>query len=445
MRKFPREYMEKYPSVKKLYDAIAGPRRMGSERTTENYINYVAKFVNYLGFNDPETALQALLSGQVNAGEKIDKFIDYALEEMGKSHNSVRGYVFAVKKWFELNGVKVDWARIEMPTGTETRENDRAPTKDDLKRLLQHASSARDRAVIYCDTSSGLRINTLLGLKVGDVDFGYPDVARFTVERKKGRKFGSKRGPSAGKLFVTFITPEAREALKQYLEERKISGENITPESPLFGDAYHSGRFLTADAYSRVWARLLHRAGLAKKSNSWYELHIHTLRKYFRSNCVGVDPSYREKWMGHKGLYLDMSYFRAEEPLHLAEYRKAIPYLTVQEVQTDQKKLQSEMLLAFAKLQGYKDEQLKRLEEVLQRAKDVNEAAEEFRKLEGRDESIEEMKSDDSPKSGFSAKNMAKSGTHIIVKGEKNLLNHLNAGWSMVEKFEDEKFLMKLS
>ena len=79
MRKFPREYMEKYPSVKKVYDVIAGPRRLGSERTTENYINYVAKFVKYLGCGDPETALQAMISGQINAGEKVDKFIDYAL------------------------------------------------------------------------------------------------------------------------------------------------------------------------------------------------------------------------------------------------------------------------------------------------------------------------------------------------------------------------------
>jgi hypothetical protein len=35
--------------------------------------------------------------GKINAGEKIDRFIDYALEKLGRSHNSVRSYVFAVK------------------------------------------------------------------------------------------------------------------------------------------------------------------------------------------------------------------------------------------------------------------------------------------------------------------------------------------------------------
>ncbi len=76
--------------------------------------------------------------------------------------------------------------------------------------------------------------------------------------------------------------------------------------------------------------------GLAKKSTNWHELHIHTLRKYFRSNCVGVDASYREMWMGHKGQYLDISYFSAEEQRHLDEYRKIVQYLTIQEVKTDE-------------------------------------------------------------------------------------------------------------
>jgi hypothetical protein len=35
MRKFAREYMEKYLSIKKVYTAIAGNRRRGSETTAE--------------------------------------------------------------------------------------------------------------------------------------------------------------------------------------------------------------------------------------------------------------------------------------------------------------------------------------------------------------------------------------------------------------------------
>ena len=155
MRRFQREYVAKYPSVARIQEAVAGSRRMGSDATVEHYVSAVARFTKYVGFPDPETLLKAMQSGKVDAQAKADGFIDYALE--GASHSTVRNYIFGVKKWLQLNGVKVDWDRIEMPTATETVESDRAPTKDELKTLLSHARSSRDRFAIFALSSSGLR------------------------------------------------------------------------------------------------------------------------------------------------------------------------------------------------------------------------------------------------------------------------------------------------
>jgi integrase len=426
MRKFSREYLAKYPSVTKIYEAIAGSRRMGSEVTVEHYVSAVAKFVKYLGFSDPEIALKAMQNGEVDATAKVDKFIDYALDELGKSHSTVRNYVHGVKKWLELNGVKVDWAKIEMPTATETVETDRAPTKEELKILLNHASSCRDRFIINVLTSSGLRIGTLLSLKIGDVDSSPPDVAIIRVEKARGRKFGSKRSRGSGRLYVTFMTPEAKISMQQYLNEREVSGEKLTADSPLITDYTNKGDFITIDAYSKVWSRLLKKAGLNQKAHLYHTLHIHTLRKYFRSNCIGVDASYRERWMGHKGLYLDESYFRAEESLHLSEYRKAIPHLTLYALPTEEKKLRSQMLVDFARLQGYSGDELKKLEDVLARSKDVEEAITEFKKL----------KDEASPANASKPK-------HIIAKGEKDLLRHLDDGYKMLETLDADKFLLE--
>jgi len=426
MRRFAREWVLKYPSVAKVDRAIAGPRRMGSERSVENYVKGLAKFVAFLGLADPETALRKLLSGEVDAAAKVDEFIDFALEKY--AHQTVRGFLFGVKKWFELNGVKVDWDRIEFPTSREASEVDRAPTKDELKVLLNHASNSRDRAALLMLTSGGFRVGTLLSLKVGDVDFNYPDVACVKVEKRLGRKFVSKRAGRSGRVYFTFITPEAKKALKQYLEERERTGERLTPESPLIGDAQHKGKFISVEAYEKVWARLLKRAGLADKSNKWYQLHIHTLRKYFRSNCVGVDPSFREHWMGHKGGYLDESYFRAEKERHLAEYRKAIPHLTVYGTTLEEKQLRSRMLLDFAKLQGYNGEELKRLEEVLARAKDIDEAIREFKRFKDRPETLPNG-----------------NGQYIVVEGEAELLRRLKNGWRLAQPLNHEKYLLQYS
>jgi integrase len=426
MRKYAREWVDKYPSIARVYEAIAGSRRLGSEGSVENYVKAVRKFVAFVGFEDPEVVLKKLLNGDVNAFDKVDGFVDYALEKY--AHQTVRGFLFGIKKWLELNGIRVNWEKVEFPTSTKISEMDRAPSKEELKTLLNHASSSRDRTVILMLTSGGFRLGTLLSLKVGNVDFNYPDVALIKVERKPGRKFVGKRRGGQGRVYYTFITPEAKKTLMEYLEERRRAGENLTAESPLIGDAYYNGNFITVEDFERVWYRLLKRAGLAEKSNKWYQLHAHTLRKYFRSNCVGVDPSFREHWLGHKGGYLDESYFRAEEPAHLAEYRRVVPHLTIYGTAMEEKQLRSKMLLDFARLQGYGEGELKRLEEVLARAKDIDEAIHEFKRLREKPENMPNG-----------------NGKYMIVQGESELLLRLEDGWKLVQPLNGDKYLLQHS
>jgi integrase len=410
---------------------------MGSINTVEAYVKAIDKFVRFLGFEDPEKALAAIQLGQVDPAAKVDQFIDKALE--GYAHGTVRNYLFGIKKWFELSGVKVDWERIEFPSSAETSESDRAPSKEELKNLLNHASSARDRAAIMVLTSSGLRIGTMLSLKVGDVDFdSYPDVAKIKVERKRGRKFVGKRRGSQGRMFFTWITEEAKKTLMEYLEERRRAGETLTPDSPLFEDSQGQGKFVTLENFERVWYRLLKRAGLNEKSNRQYMLHVHTLRKYFRSNCVGVDPSYRETWMGHKAGYLDDSYFRAEEPLHLAEYRKAIPHLTIYSTPIEQKQLAAQIMKATAASLGVvSDEQLKRIDEIFARAKTIDEAVGEFRKFK-----TEETKGEEKP--NRKPKNMHNgNGKYYVAHTEDELIQRLHDGYKLIQSLGSEKFLLE--
>jgi len=421
LRRAPRLWIERYRSIRRMFDVITSPRRMGSPGTAEVYIHGVRRFIKFLGCGDPDVALEKIRNGEVDGVREVDRFIDYALES--NAHKTVRNYVFGVKKWLETNGVFLNWKKIEMPTATEVYERDKAPTKEDLKILLHHARSSRDRAVILLLASSGLRIGTLLSLTVGDVNFEYPDVARINVYRRKGRKFTGRKLGGGGRFYCTFITPEARQALQQYLKERESKGEKVTAESPLITDAYCKGKFITVEDWQRVYYRILKAAGLDAKSRKWYLIHIHSLRKFFRSNCVGVDPSYREFWMGHKGGYLDESYFRAEEQRHLAEYRKAIPYLTI--YSSGQDESWKTAIRAIARIQGHlEEEKLRRLEEILARAKNMDEAIQKFRRLQ---------EEPDPPR-----KNSVK-----IVKGDQALIKHIEEGWTLIKELNHDKYLLK--
>jgi integrase len=402
---------------------------MGLPGTAENYVKGVQKFVAFLGYADPETALSKLQSGELNAGRKVDEYIDFALKKY--AHKTVRNQLFGIKKWLQLNNVKVNWESIEFPTSVEVKEADKAPSKDEIKLLLQHAKRTRDRAVILLSISSGLRLGTLLSLTINDVNMNYSDVALIKVEKKPGRKFMSRAGLSSGRFYFTFITPEAKQVLLQYFRERQSAGEKLTGQSPLIGDAYNRGKFITVEDFERVWHRLLKRAGLAEKSNRWYLLHVHTLRKFFRSNCVGVNPSYREFWMGHKGGYLDESYFRAEEQLHLNEYKKAIPYLTIYSI-TETPGFQIDalrMTILQDVLRGFgaTKEELKRLTEKYERAKNVDAVINEFKRL------IEDKKSlpnGDGPR-------------YFIANHDGELVKKLKEGWKLVRALNRGKYLLQ--
>jgi len=225
-------------------------------------------------------------------------------------------------------------------------------------------------------------------------------------------------------------------ALQQYLKEREAAGEKLTPESPLFTDTYYYSKFLTVEDFEGVWGRLLRRAGLAQKSHKWFILHIHTLRKYFRSNCVGVDISYRERWMGHKGLYLDMSYFMAEEQLHLTEYRKAIPHLTIYATSTEEKNLRKKMLIDFARMQGTPEDELKKLDEILARAKDVDEGIKEFRRFKEDGEAEQPRKETRTAHDG--------NGKYLVAHTEDEMIQKLHEGFRLVQSLNHDKYLMEI-
>lgn len=329
LRRGARDYIDAHPSVKLMAYAMVGRRRRGSPATVNGYIQGIKKLGEYLQEPSPERIIERAKAGKLDLITLINRegsgFIDWLFEK-DYANKTVHTWVQGVKRWLDLNSVPLEWSKVEMPTTSEVREKDRAPTTEELKKLMGHTTQIKDKVVILLASSSGLRIGTLLSLKWGDVDYlSYPDVIKIKVEREQGRKFGRGNGRDERHFFVTWASSETREALIEYRRYREMRGEVITPDKPLIGNDRDESKPLKLSAFGDRWYRLLKRSGLDERSVNYHKLHFHTLRKYFRSHCIGVEESFREQWMGHKGGYLDESYFRAEENRHLEEYRKAMP------------------------------------------------------------------------------------------------------------------------
>jgi len=286
--------------------------------------------VDFFVVEVPQKAIEKLNALSVDERtEVIDSFIARLLDDGMNTSTIVQLIRGGFKKWLTLNSVEIDWPKVqsEILPGEEIIVSDRMPTKEELKQLL-NTGSLRDRVIILVLTSSGLRVGALATLTLGDIQLE-EEIPRIVVKREPGRKISRKM-----KGFATFITPEAKTMLLQYIKHRQSLGEKITEASPLITSEREEelGNFLNSHYLSNHWRRLLKRAHLATKNGGpWHDIHLHTLRKYFDTQCInaGVKSPYKEFWMGHIGKHLAESYFRGEVETHIEEYQKAIPYLSV--------------------------------------------------------------------------------------------------------------------
>jgi integrase len=319
-----------FPCIKRAIEGDESLRRLAarvyrrgqSEKSVMAYVQSVVTFARWLKV----TPSEALRSRHDWPGV-VNEFIDHLVIEKKTSGGTVHLYVAAVKKWLTVNDVEVNWKAVEPPKIWRV-ERDRLLAKEELRQILNGADLA-SRVMVLALLSSGLRVGALTRLKLKDIkmEYDYPLVIV---------------GPEISKTregYVTFMTPEAKTAIQQYLKERELNGEVVGPESPLIVKERPRGTPITEVAAMQRWHKLLKMAGKAVKGRKWYEAHIHTLRKYFKSwaSLSGVPEALVEALMGHrKGIQqtyflpgLEAASNHEVVKRVLAEYQKALPALTI--------------------------------------------------------------------------------------------------------------------
>ena len=291
-----------------LSDFIA-KRKLRSAGTAECYLAGLVVWARSRNESSPDVAIQHIIESKASPYEVIQAYINY-LSEKGKSPSTIRTYITALKAFMLDNDVEYSTEKLRAKTVMPAAyyvSTDRAPTSQEVKRILQFAKLPT-RAAILTLASSGLRIGELVTLKVADIRFGdsgHPSRITVKAARSKSRK------PR-----TTFTTSEATDSLKQLLgDEQKDPNTLIFP----------AGK----DALYRCIIRAIQKAGLEVKDGPRNELHPHSFRKYFFSNCLaaGIDRGLVENWMGHQ-FALDTNYLRMSEAELQKEYLKAADRLT---------------------------------------------------------------------------------------------------------------------
>ena len=272
-----------------------------------------------------EKILISFISGQNDRVEKGEI-------TAGTVNNAIK----PVKILLEMNDViTVNWKKIKRVLPKVRRYAlDRVPTVDEIQNIVE-AADLRGKPLTLVFVSSGIREGAIEQLKVGD----------YTRIEGIGRLVVYNGDPER---YVTFISPEASNALDKYLVFRRENGELVSANSPLFRDKFypikkqkgrgHHGQKdakeiaipMTGSSIIQYYNRLLFSIGIRNQKKKRHDFTVNGFRKYFktRAELAGMKPINVEILMGHS-VGISDSYYRPTEKELLQDYVRVTDALTV--------------------------------------------------------------------------------------------------------------------
>jgi len=322
-----RAWTSGYRSVQNLLDYLA--RYSKSEDSREVYLNILRRFCEWTRLGPDQLVKLRKKAIEV----RIQRYVDIMNRE-DRSRRYINTIIKRLRTFYQVNGMSdLDVHQLHVPTRYRSKL-EYIPTKSDIYSMVDAASSPRDRAVILCFFSSGLRMSTFRAINFGDIRQEleeHPMCVQIVVEPYlKERVHGACKG---GIPYYTFFCKEAVDALNIYLRERTETYGPHRDDDPLF-----SSQWRLYDKRDRPKTRLSHvhinrilkdsarRAGIEK----WSSISAQTIRKSFesvlRSNTLDggrLDKGTQEFFFGHilPGSQ-DVYYDRTDIGFHRTEYMK---------------------------------------------------------------------------------------------------------------------------
>ena len=253
----------------------------------------------------------------------------------GLSRAGILNYMAPLEVFCDCNDIEIKWKKIHRLFPQREKKSGGKPyTTDQITTMLEFETGIRNKALVNFIAASGVRVGAISPLNLEHV-----------IDFKEGCKMIKVYDDSKDE-YITFLTPEASEALEFYLTSRRKDGEYLTPKSPLFRTKYLFGsakaKRMQKPAIIAVIDRVLRRSKLrVGSSKKRYDTQIdHGFRKRWNTivkNTDGMKIFLAEKMMGHSiTIPLDDTYNIPNEEKLFAEYRKAIPELTISSKARDQ-------------------------------------------------------------------------------------------------------------
>ena len=364
-----------------------------SDSTKQRYERRLKNFLDFLDLEGDLEAqaksfiIQSQQKGKSWVSAKVMKFLTFQKDRVNKGEitgATVQNYYKPLKLFLEMNDVELSWKKISrgLPRGRR-HAADRAPTIEEIQKLIEYPDR-RIRAIVFTMCSSGIRLGAWDYLKWKNV---------FPIEQD-GKVIAAKLVVYFGdeEQYNSFISSEAYQELKKWMDFRKQSGEKISEDSWLMRDLWNIEKFargfvtapkqLKSAGVKSLIERALKAQGIRKNLLPEQKRHEfqtdHGFRKFFKTRAEQImKPINVETLMGHSTGISD-SYYRPSVKELLEDYLKAIPYITVSK--------EKRMVIDVEKLRKHSSE-------IEITKNEITQLKEKIRKIELRNEIVEMVKS----------------------------------------------------
>lgn len=231
---------------------------------------------------------------------------DYPRKSRGKGPKRIIGKgstdkranvtVNSIRSFYATYGVTVRMkGRHALPRPRVTNKRMRVAAEQ-VKILVDHARTPRDRAIILTLFQGGMDVSTLCSLQYRDVAEGLK-----TDEHPLKLELFRKK---SGTEYYTFLGKDAVEAIRAYLADMKSRGRSFRHDTSLFlKERGKTG--LTTNLVQNMMRTVALKSGLIDEENNgkaFNPLGPHALRESFGSIMInsGVPDTIVDFWLGHR-------------------------------------------------------------------------------------------------------------------------------------------------
>lgn len=440
--------------------------------------NYLVAFTRFLEFLDKDTEeLYEFYLGMVRdddprtvkkMGMLVVEYQKHLMESKGVKGGSTNNVFLAVKGFFKANELS-----FELTGERVTHDSEEIPniSPEQLCKVLNVTGSYKVKAFIKFGRDGGLRLGDITNLPIRVVRKALddPSILYHTFEWRQ-RKTGKMANPVLG--------PDSLDAQRMWMNYRvNTLGISAEDGDPLFctvmsrkGYTDKSGRevpevvkgdWMSEHAMGVSFIRLVKKADLKPLPGEKKTPSFHSLRKFHKTTLeyAGVPTSWVNKMQGRAGEGTGGIYTKPNPEQLIEMYKKGYPALSgIEEDQHEKiEKLTHEYglsqyeltetraerdkyragyelrtrlqgIIDKARLDGWSEDKIRKLEELLQSTETFEDGIFEFHKLE------EEIKLEEK---------RSENWDYEMVNEETEIINYIKDGWEIIKELNDGRCILR--